>query len=527
MSIPVYGLSGIDAGTTAAHFGDGRSFSRYASKIADYKRRAAIIEAHRSNMRGLEGIYNVTAKKIGTGTATQKDAADFKKARVLIALADTDYDAYRLASIYMPYVVDIDEQDGGYIFPTQELADVAAAGEDEFIAYCSSPAYTEYGKQAVLGSLWSKMKKAAKAVGNAVGNAAKAVGSAVKTTAQTVAKATTSAVKSTVNAVKATANVVKAGAQAVTGNTSGAKATLSKAGSQLKSSVVDPVKTAVSNTKAIGKDIYNTTKTAVQDTIDITKATVKIAGALFKVLFIKINPVTVMIRSSLRGLISLNFLGMATRLSIGLLTLAEAQKLGYTEQAHQAAIKAVSKLKKLFSKMGGNESKLLKSIRNGANKKPLFKKDIRPDQKIKFASGDDGETTLGEPATVATMVAACLGIVTTIWGWIKNIVAEKKAAAEQKAAEEKERKQKEEWAQLYEVDINGNPILDQNGQPIPKGQIAADKAAAAQAAAAGTGAGTGAGSTEKKNVWPWLIGGIVILGGGALLMSNKKKSKRR
>lgn len=519
MSIPVYGLSGIDAGTTAAHFGDGRSFSRYASKIADYKRRAAITEAHRSNMRGLEGIYNVTAKKIGTGTATQKDAADFKKARVLIALADTDYDAYRLASIYMPYVVDIDEQDGGYIFPTQELADVAAAGEDEFIAYCSSPACTEYGKQAVLGSLWSKIKKAAKAVGNAVGNAAKAVGSAVKTTAQTVAKATTSAVKSTVNAVKAGANVLKAGAQAVTGNTSGAKATLSKAGSQLKSSVVDPVKTAVSNTKAIGKDIYNTTKTAIQDTIDIIKATVKIAGALFKVLFIKINPVTVMIRSSLRGLISLNFLGMATRLSIGLLTLAEAQKLGYTEQAHQNAIKAVSKLKKLFSKMGGNESKLLKSIRNGANKKPLFKKDIRPDQKIKFASGDDGETTLGmDPGTIATMVAACVGIVTTIWGWIKNIVAEKKAAAEQKAAEEKERKQKEEWAQLYEVDINGNPIVDQNGQPIPKGQIAADKAAAA---------GTGAGSTEKKNVWPWIVGGIVILGGGALLMSNKKKSKRR
>lgn len=516
MSIPVYGLSGIDAETTAAHFGDGRSFSRYASKIADYKRRAAITEAHRSNMRGLEGIYNVTAKKIGTGTATQKDAADFKKARVLIALADTDYDAYRLASIYMPYVVDIDEQDGGYIFPTQELADVAAWGEDELVAYCSTPGATELGKIKLF-----------KKIGKAVSNAAKAVGSAVKTTVQTVAKATTSAVKSTVNAVKAGANVLKAGAQAVTGNTSGAKATLSKAGSQLKSSVVDPVKTTVSNIKVIGKDIYSTAKTAIQDTIDITKETVKIAGKLFKVLFIKINPVTVMIRSSLRGLISLNFLGMATRLSIGLLTLAEAQKLGYTEQAHQNAIKAVSKLKKLFSKMGGNESKLLKSIRNGANKKPLFKKDIRPDQKIKFASGDDGETALGmDPGTIATMVAACVGIVTTIWGWIKNIVAEKKAAAEQKAAEEKERKQKEEWAQLYEVDINGNPIVDQYGQPIPKGQIAADKAAAAQAAAAGTGAGTGDG-TEKKNVWPWLIGGIVILGGGALLMSNKKKSKRR
>ena len=525
MSIPVYGLSGIDgvfskmlknvktaAAANTAYRTDGRAFTRYASKIKDAARRAAITEAHRSNMRGLEGIFNTAAQKIGTGTATQKDAADFKKARVLIALADTDYDAYRLASIYMPYVVDIDEQDGGYIFPTQELADVAAWGEDELVAYCSTPGATELGKIKLF-----------KKIGKAFSNAAKAVGSAVKTTVQTVAKATTSAVKSTVNAVKAGANVLKAGAQAVTGNTSGAKATLSKAGSQLKSSVVDPVKTAISNTKAIGKDIYNTTKTAIQDTIDITKETVKIAGALFKVLFIKINPVTVMIRSSLRGLISLNFLGMATRLSIGLLTLAEAQKLGYTEQAHQDAIKAVSKLKKLFSKMGGNESKLLKSIRNGANKKPLFKKDIRPDQKIKFASGDDGETTLGEPATVAAMVAACVGIVTSIWSWIKNIVAEKKAAAEQKAAEEKERKQKEEWAQLYEVDINGNPILDQYGQPIPKGQIAADKAAAAQAAAAGTGAG----STEKKNVWPWLIGGIVILGGGALLMSSKKSKKRR
>ena len=463
-----------------------------------------------------DGIYSTSTAK--AAAAALPDGPAQRKARVLIQLASTDPDAYRLARLYMPYVVDIDPKDGGYYFPSLELAGIAAAGEEEYAAYCAYPYATEDGKQAILNGLFKK-------IGNAVKNAAKSVAKAATSTVKAVANTTKAVAKSTVNAVKATANVVKAGAQAVTGNTSAAKATLQKAGQQVKSSVVEPVKTAVQTTKTLTKDtVVNPIKTAIKDTIDITKETVKIAGKVFKVLFIKINPVTVMIRSSLRGLISLNFLGMATRLSIGLLTLAEAQKLGYTEQAHQNAIKAVSKLKKLFSKMGGNESKLLKSIRNGANKKPLFKKDIRPDQKIKFASGDDGETTLGmDPGTIATMVAACVGIVTTIWGWIKNIVAEKKAAAEQKAAEEKERKQKEEWAQLYEVDINGNPIVDQNGQPIPKGQIAADKAAAAQAAAAGTGAG----STEKKNVWPWLIGGIVILGGGALLMSNKKKSKRR
>lgn len=514
MSIPVYGLSGIGE-ETAAHISDGRSFSQYAARIADSKRRAAIIDAHRSSMRGLEGIYNASVKKIGTGTATAKDAADFKKARVLIALADTDYDAYRLASIYMPYVVDIDDLDGGYIFPTQQLADVAAWGEQQVVDYLNRPGATELGLQGLF-----------KKIGNAVKNAAKSVAKAVTTTAKTVAKATTAAVKSTANVVKATANVVKAGAQAVTGNTSAAKQTLNKAGSQVKSAVVDPAKTVVSNTKALVKDtIVEPTKTMVKDTIDITKETVKIAGKVFKVLFIKINPVTVMIRSSLRGLLSLNFLGFATRLGVALMSEPAALAAGYSKEKYIEASKALDKLKKLFKKMGGDTDKLVKSIKNGKTKKPLFSKDIRPEQKVKFANGDDGETTLGDPATVAAMVAACVGILTSIWSWVKNIVAEKKAEKEQKEAEQKVAEQKAEWAEKYEVDVNGNPIVDQYGQPIPKGQIEADKLAAA-AMAAGASAGTGDDTGEKKNIWPWLIGGAFLVG-GALLMSNQKSKKRR
>lgn len=513
--------------------GGGKSFAKFVSKIADAKRRKAITDKHNSTLRGIEGIFNTAAQKISTGNGTTKDAADMKKARVLISLADTDYDAFRLASIYMPYVADIDEEDGGYYFDNEEVANVAAAGEDEFIAYASSPQATELGKLKIFKKIGKAVKKAAKTVAKATKTVAKAVAKTTTAAVKATANAVKTATKATVNAVKATGNLVKAGAQAATGHGSAAKSTLKKAVQQakaatvtaakdtIKKSVVAPTKTVVQQTKAVVKDaIIEPTKTFVLDPL---KQTIKIAGKVFKVLFLKINPITVLIRSSLRGLMSLNFLGMATRLGVGLLTEKEADLMGYSKEKWEKAKKALERVKKLFKKMGGDPSKLEKSIRNGAKKK-LFKP-LNNKQKIELDKSDNGEATLAEPATIAAMIAACVGILTSIWSWIKSIVADRKAnkeAAEQKKKEEETRAYN---AEHYEVDANGNPIVDEYGRPIPKGKIDADKAAAAaMAAQMATVAPT---DEKKKTNWAIyaILGGVLI--GGALLMSKGKGKKRR
>lgn len=504
MEIPVYGLSGIDgAATRAAAKRDGKPFKQFADKIKNPAVKNMMVAKHRKKVAALEGIYNFNAAKVKSGNATKQDRAELRKAKILLTLEATDYDAFRLASIYMPYVVDIDESDGGYYFVSPEVAQIAAAGEEEFMAYLNSPAPTELGKIKLF-----------KKIGKAIGNAAKATVKAVATTAKTVAKATTAAVKATGNALKATANVVKAGAQAVTGNTSGAKDSIKKAAQQVISSVKDPIKTAVSNTKDIVKDtIVEPTKTAIKDAIDITKATIQIAGKVFKVLFIKINPLTVMIRSSLRGLMALNFCGMATRLNVGLMTQAEAEAEGYSVENWNKAKKAVEKFKKLFKKMGGNEDKLINSIKNGSKRKPLFKKDINKDTKVNFANGDDGETTLGEPATVIAMIGACVGILAQIWSWISSIVANKKAEKAQQQAQQQAQQEAQQQLALQQA------AEAEAQRQAQEQQLALQQAAEAEAMAiAQTEAEAEAQKNErnKKIMELALIGGTV-LGVGCLL----------
>ncbi len=447
-----------------------------------------------------DGIYSTSTAK--AAAAALPDGPAQRKARVLIQLASTDPDAYRLARLYMPYVVDIDPEDGGYYFPSLELAGIAADGEEQWVAYCASPTATEYGKQVVLGNLWDKLKKAGKNIGKSVVNAVTAAG------------------KSVANVAKSGANVLKATGQLVTGNAKGAGETIKKAGQQFVDAHVDPVKTAAKDTV-----------TMVKDSFDIFKETVTIAGKVFKVLFIKINPVTVMIRNSWRGLMAINFLGMATRLAVGLMTWGEAEKAGYSYDVYQKAVKAIERAKKLYKKMGGNADKFVNTIKKGATKKPLFSKDIRPDDKVNLVSNesDDGETTLGEPATVATMVAACVGILTSVWAWVKDIVQTVKQNKENKAAQkEAERQQQEAEAQRqynmehYETDANGNLILDTYGRAIPKGTIDADRAAAQQAAQTAAQEGS-----DTNNIIKYVAIGAAVVIGGAALMSGGKGGKRR
>ena len=446
-------------------------------------------------LSGIGGVYDTPTATPAKATTTGAERVvllpgnnpDERKAQVLIALKNTDRDAWRLATLYMPYVIDIDPTDGGFVFPTAELAGIAAAGEDEFVAYCANPKASELGKI----KLFQKIGKALSDAGKAVVNAGKA------------------AVQSVANVAKSGANVLKATGQLVTGNAKGAGETIKKAGQQIVSATVDPVKTMVKDTV-----------TMVKDSFDILKETVKIAGKVFKVLFIKINPVTVMIRNSWRGLMAINFLGMATRLAVGLMTWGEAEKAGYSYDVYNKAVKAIERAKKMYKKMGGNADKLVKSIKNGAKKKPLFSKDIRPDSKLNFANSDtdDGETTLGEAVTVATMVAACVGILTSVWAWVKDIVQTVKANKENKAAQQQAEEQRKYNAEHYEIDANGNVIVDQYGRPVPKGQIDADIKAAQAAAQEGS---------DTKNIIKYVAIGAAVIIGGAALMSGGKGGKRR
>lgn len=516
MDIPVYGLSGLGEVENFVEYANdigaplwrkkkkkasepGKSFKKVVKALKNAAVKKAYIKKHKEALKGIDGIFNTTAAKIANGTSTKKDAADFKKAKVLLTLESTDYDAFRLASIYMPYVSDIDEGDGGYIFPTEELANVAAAGEEEFVEYLKSPYPTELGKLKI----FKKIKKAVK-------KAAKAVAKATKTVAKSVANTAKAAVKSTVNAVKATANLTKAGIQAATGQGAKAKETLKKAGQQAKSAAIDPIKQAAKDTKAVVKDaVIEPTKTFV---IDPLKQTIKIAGKVFKVLFIKINPITVLIRSSLRAAAALNLFGVATKMGVGLMTQSNAEKAGYTAEQWETSKKAVDKFKKLFKKMGGDPAKLEKSIKNGANKKPLFKKDIRPKEKINFANGDDGETTIAEPATVAAIVAACGTILATVLSWVSSVVIQNKQTKEN----DKQREHEEAMQQKQ---------LEEAEKQKAYAAAESDKNRLMQVA----NAAADAEKTEKRNKTLLIFAGIAAAGilGYAMLGKKGKGKKRR
>ena len=239
--------------------------------------------------------------------------------------------------------------------------------------------------------------------------------------------------------------------------------------------------------------------------------TVKIAGKVLKVLFIKINPVTVLLRNGLRSLIALNLAGMATKLNVGLLTQSEAAALGYSESAWKDGVKAMQRLRKLFKAMGGNVDKLEKSIRKGS-KLPVPTVDKKTKFDMPTNDTDDGEPTLGEPATIAATIAACIGILTQIWQWIASIKsakdAEKAAKAEQQRLDEQNRAQAEaaqaqlkELQKVYAFDSAGNFYMDENGNYITWEQYWANEATAQE----------GDDDTKKYLIAAAAAGGLLLL----------------
>lgn len=391
----------------------------------------------------LNGVYDSTLKKIANNSASENDILNKRKLQVLLSLQGCNKYAYQLAGLIMPHVAAIDEK-GYYYFRNPEVAKEALKADYELNQLLNSNA-SESRLNGWFGKLF---KKIASGVNKVTGATMKAADKVVSTTAN-----------ATKNAGKATINLFKGD--------------IKEAGKNLALTITEPTKAAYDITVDLTKN------TVIDPVVD----SIKIGGELFKVIFITLNPVTILIRNSLRLLVAINFLGMASRLNVGAMTKAEAASLGYSEKAWDEAKTARNRVIRLFKKMGGEEKNIVKAIQNGSKKKALFRKDYKDNSKIVEIGEDSAELSgvapiltglngLGEAVTIASAIIACAGIVATIWKWIANVIAEKRNAEAAKNYDE----QMKLNAELYEVDENGFVIYDEHGNPIPKGTFAAEKA---------------------------------------------------
>lgn len=414
----------------------------------------------------------------------------------------------RAFAMFLPYMADVDLHNGALYFYRPEFAKVATWADSLLMNYYKNASQNTDLQGIELGKLFKKigkaLKKAAKSVAKATKKVVKATGNAVKSVAKATANTVKAAAKSTVNAVKATANLTKAGIQAATGQGAKAKATLKKAATQAKSAVVNPIKQAAKDTKNVTKTAIDTTKTVVKETvINPTKTAVKMVGKLVKVLLIKINPVTVLMRNSLRGLIALNFLGLASKLAVGQMTEANALAAGYDKDMYDKAVKAYNRVKKFFKSLGGDVSKLEKTIEKGAKRKALFKKDNNYNINTPVNESDlQGLGALGEAVTIGTMLAAVGSFFAKIWGWIKNIAPKvanfvKNSGVGERLKEAGLRKLDEKLGNKTNSENDSEGIIDD-------------------------GTTNNTATDNKKN---WLLPALVIAGVGAAvaLSGNKKK----
>jgi len=112
-----------------------------------------------------------------------------------------------------------------------------------------------------------------------------------------------------------------------------------------------------------------------------------VAKQIFQVVN-KYNPVTLAVRNAFRGLIALNFLGMASAMRGN----AELQK----------------KVDNMYKNMGGKLDSLHKTVLEGSKRKPLFNKEAE-----QFKG-------LGEPVTIAAMLTSAGAFVLKVWTWMKE-----------------------------------------------------------------------------------------------------------
>lgn len=492
----------------------------------------------------LNGLYQNTLSKVFTHTASPEELLNFRKTQVLVTLGNVDPDLFQIAGVVMPYVEGIDDE-GAFYFDNPEIAQAAADAENELTQLEMQGIDSELGKAKIFKKLKKAVKKAAKKVATATKKAVKSTAKAIKTVAKSTANVAKSAVKSAANVVKASANLVKAGAQAATGKGKAAKATLKKAGAAVKKAVVEPVKTAAKATKQIVKvTVVNPTKKVIKAASKVVQQAIKIGKKLFKVIFVKLNPATILIRQSLRLLIALNFLGMATRLNVANMSKADAIKAGYSDKMWEDAKKSLDKVIRFFTKMGGKKANIERAVKNGAKKKALFKGSYNKNSKIVETGNDDAQLSgtadiieglngLGAAVTIGSALAAVGAFFAKIWGWIKNIVPKigKGVAKAAKAVGKGTAKAATAVANATKKVAQATKKVAQKVAPAVKNAVKKVAEKVTTPATTTTPVTTVTpvtvtpeDPTNNKNWVPWAIGGAVAVG-AIILLSNKKKKR--
>lgn len=492
----------------------------------------------------LNGLYQNTLSKVFTHTASPEELLNFRKTQVLVTLGNVDPDLFQIAGVVMPYIEGIDDE-GAFYFDNPEIAQAAADAENELTQLEMQGIDSELGKAKIFKKLKKAVKKAAKKVATATKKAVKSTAKAIKTVAKSTANVAKSAVKSATNVVKASANLVKAGAQAATGKGKAAKATLKKAGAAVKKAVVEPVKTAAKATKQIVKvTVVNPTKKVIKAASKVVQQAIKIGKKLFKVIFVKLNPATILIRQSLRLLIALNFLGMATRLNVANMSKADAIKAGYSDKMWEDAKKSLDKVIRFFTKMGGKKANIERAVKNGAKKKALFKGSYNKNSKIVETGNDDAQLSgtadiieglngLGAAVTIGSALAAVGAFFAKIWGWVKNIVPKigKGVAKAAKAVGKGTAKAATAVANATKKVAQATKKVAQKVAPAVKNAVKKVAEKVTTPATTTTPVTTVTpvtvtpeDPTNDKKWVPWAIGGAVAVG-AIILLSNKKKKR--
>ena len=135
------------------------------------------------------------------------------------------------------------------------------------------------------------------------------------------------------------------------------------------------------------------------------------------------------------GLLAVNFLGIATRYYVGLLSQEDAANAGYSEDSWLESQKALTLLMRFWQLVSGDSEQLLQVIENGAGKTPLIE-NIDLNSKIVETSDNNatlngysftclnGVNGLGEDMTLDSALKELGATLENIWKWCEKVEPE-------------------------------------------------------------------------------------------------------
>ena len=292
----------------------------------------------------LNGVYASTLAKVKNHTATTDESVNLRKMQTLVSLQNSDNNAYKFASLIMPFVAVIDDN-GAYYFNNAEIADAAEKADKQLYEY--------------------KLNNTDE---NTINNYFASIAKTFKNISVIVKK------------------------------------------SQNKTSVSVIINNAANDT-------------------------VRVDGDLIKKDLITINPSFIAMKKALMGLLAVNFLGIATRYYVGLLSQEDAANAGYSEDSWLESQKALTLLMRFWQLVSGDSEQLLQVIENGAGKTPLIE-NIDLNSKIVETSDNNatlngysftclnGVNGLGEDMTLDSALKELGATLENIWKWCEKVEPE-------------------------------------------------------------------------------------------------------